>query len=102
MNKNLDLLIINYSTGIFETDLMGIPVIFYHPNNQMLFEPFNGFKQLPTAFNKRELKSVLKKVFCDKKYAYSFTDLQVLKPFVGTVDGKAGKRIFSIITKSLN
>ena len=100
--SGFDLLIINYSTGIFETALMGIPVIFYHPNNQMLFEPFNGFKQLPTAFNKRELKSVLKKVFCDKKYAYSFTDLQVLKPFVGTVDGKAGKRIFSIITKSLN
>lgn len=100
--SEFDLLIINYSTGLLETALMGIPVVFYHHNNQIFFEPFNGFKSLPTAFNKRELKSVLKKVFCDKKYAYSFTDLQVLKPFVGTVDGKAGKRIFNIITESLN
>jgi len=98
--SRFDLLIINYSTGIFETALMGIPVIFYHPNNQILFEPFNGFKQLPTAFNKYELEDILRRIFHDRDYAYSFTDLEVLKPFAGTMDGKAGERILDIITSN--
>ena len=100
--SRFDLLIINYSTAIFETALMGIPVIFYHPNNQMLFEPFNGFKPLPTAFNKYELEDILKKVFHDRDYAYSFTNLEVLRPFTGTMDGKSGDRILGIITSNLN
>lgn len=100
--SGFDLLIINYSTGIFETALMGIPVIFYHPNNQILFEPFNGFKQLPTAFNKHGLEDILRKIFYDRDYAYSFTDIEVLKPFTGPVDGKVGERILDIVTSHLN
>jgi hypothetical protein len=92
-----DLLIINNSTGLFETALMGIPVIFYHPVNQILFEPFDGFESLPTAFNRDELANVLKRCFQDEGYAHSFNDIQVLKPFTGSVDGKAGERIISCL-----
>lgn len=100
--SKFDLLIINYSTAIFETALMGIPVIFYHSNNQILFEPYNGFGPLPTAFTTKELENVLERVFHDRDYAHSFNDLKVLERFTGPVDGKSGERILNIITKHLD
>jgi len=99
--SKFDLLIINYSTAIFETALMGIPVIFYHPNNQMLFEPFDGLGPLPTARSTDELGNMLKKMFENQDYALSFTNIKKLQPFTGPIDGRAGERILNIINSNL-
>ena len=96
--SKFDLVIITYSTGLFEVALMGIPVIFYHPVNQILSEPFNGFESLLTAHTMEELENILKKAFQDQNYAYLFNDLEKLKPFTGPVDGETDKRIFNIIS----
>ncbi|KJR40695.1 CDP-glycerol glycerophosphotransferase domain protein [Candidatus Magnetoovum chiemensis] len=93
--KDYDLAIMSYSTALFETALMGIPVVFYHPSKQILFAPFNGYDKLPSAFSIEELEAVLTQVMTNREYAYLFTQVDNLKPFTGQMDGKAGERIIS-------
>lgn len=89
-----DLYFASYSTTLFETAVMGIPVIFYHPSNQILYPPFDGkCNDLPSAFSDKELDDVFVKLMTDKEYAYKFTDVSVLKPYVGNLDGHSTKRI---------
>lgn len=94
--SHYDLLIIGHSVALFEAALMGLPVIFYNASRQIMFEPFTGrYALLPSANNEKELVEVLKKIFSDKKYAYSFTELKALEPFTGPVDGGSSRRIIN-------
>jgi len=89
-----DLLIASYSTTVFEAAAMGIPVLYYNPSNQILFEPFDGSrKYLPAAFSKEDLARVLDRMMNDREYAYRFTDPEILKPYTGRMDGNSTKRI---------
>lgn len=95
-----DLYFGSYSTTIFETAAMGIPVVFYHPCNQILYPPFDGScRELPMARTKGELESVFQSVMQDKNYALKFTDEKVLAPYTGVMDGMATTRIMNEITK---
>jgi len=89
----VDLMIINHSVAVFEASLMGIPVLYYHPAKQVLFEPFNGKSGLSSALSSEELAGALKRMFEDREYALKFTKKEALEPFTGPFDGKAGDRI---------
>jgi hypothetical protein len=97
--SDYDLVIMPHSVSLFEAALMGLPVVFYLPTKQIMSEPYDGFKHLPTAFTKAELIQVLSQALADKHYAYSFTSSEVLEPFTGPVDGQAGQRIATIINE---
>jgi hypothetical protein len=94
-----DLAIFPHSVAMFETALIGVPVFFYLPTNQLLGSPYNRYPALPSAFNRDELADALIKIFANKDYAYSFTDLKTLEPFTGQVDGQTGGRILAEIAK---
>ncbi|MFH0780000.1 MAG: hypothetical protein V1928_04060 [Parcubacteria group bacterium] len=95
-----DLYFGSYSTTIFETAAMGIPIIFYHPCNQILYPPFDGScRELPMARTKGELEGIFQNVMQDKNYALKFTDEKVLAPYTGVMDGMATTRIMNEITK---
>jgi hypothetical protein len=75
---------------------MGIPVIFYHPCNQILYPPYDGScEELPAAFSLKELERVFARVMEDKDYAYKFTDPKILKPYTGEMDGNSASRIIN-------
>ena len=91
-----DLVIGSYSTTVLEAALMGIPVLFYHPSKQRLYEPFDGScEALPSAFQKYELAETIDLIMKDRSYAYGFTAMDVLKPYVGDGKGRADSRIFA-------
>lgn len=95
-----DLFFASYSTTLFETAVMGIPVIFYHPCNQILYPPFDGTsKELPAAFTSKDLEGVFNKIMDDKDYAYKFTDVEVLRPYVGEIDGNSTSRIINEVIR---
>lgn len=92
-----DLLIINFSVAVLEASLMGIPVLYYHPSKQVLYDPFGGYKGLLSAFSVKELKETLKRIFADKEFAYTFTDTINLAPFSGPLDGRVKDRIKGVL-----
>lgn len=97
-----DLYFGSYSTTLFETAAMGIPVIFYHPCNQILYPPFDGSdNKLPLAFTVEKLERVFNRVMIDKDYAYAFTKPAALNPYVSEMDGQATTRIIKEIAKAI-
>jgi hypothetical protein len=90
---NYDLLIINHSVAVIEASLIGMPVLYYHPARQVLYDPFGGYRDLPSAFTAEELSQTLKRIFENKEFAHTFTDTLKLAPFTGPLDGHAKDRI---------
>jgi hypothetical protein len=92
--SGFDLFFGSYSTTVFESAAMGIPVIFYHPCNQMLYPPYDGScNDLPSAFSREELARVFARVMEDRDFACGFTRRDVLKPYTGEMEGNAAQRI---------
>lgn len=94
---NYDLLIINHSMAVIEASLIGIPVLYYHPAKQVLYDPFGGYKDLPSAFSAEELSQTLKRIFENKEFAHTFTDTLKLAPLTGPLDGHAKDRIMETV-----
>ena len=98
--SNYDLYIASYSTTLFEAAVIGIPVIFYHPCNQILYPPFDGScSELIIASSPCDLEKKFIRVMNDRDYAYKFNDKEVLKPYVGEFDGKSTSRIINEVIK---
>jgi len=90
----------SYSTTIFEAAAMGIPVIFYHPCNQIMYPPFDGScRELPMAETASELKQVFQRVMQNKEFAFGFTDKNALAPYVSDLDGLATSRIMDEVVR---
>ena len=97
-----DLFFASYSSTLFETAAMGIPVIFYHPSNQILYYPFDGScKELPQASSLKNLKKIFDLVMKNKDYAYKFTNIDILKSYVGKLDNKSTLRIIDEVNKTI-
>jgi len=93
-----DLYIASYSTTLLETASMGIPVLFYHPCNQLLYPPFDGScEALPAAFSREDLGEIFSRLATDRDYAYAFTKEAILDPFTGILDGNSTDRILAEI-----
>lgn len=88
---DFDLLIINHSVAVIEASLIGIPVLYYHPAKQVMFEPFNGQGGLISAFDKAELGKAFGRIFKDREYAFQFTKKEVLEPFCASFDANTNK-----------
>lgn len=96
--SHYDLFFASYSSTLFESAAMGVPVIFYHPCNQISYPPFDGScNELPSAFSLEDLEKIFTRVMKDRDYAYKFTDVKVLKPYVGELDGGTTSRIIKEI-----
>ena len=98
---DFDFVIMSYSTAIFESALMGIPVLFYHPSKQMLHEPFNGKSPLPSAFSKKELFVALNKITSDIEFAYRFLKPENLFPYAGEINKQKKYNVLSVLIDSL-
>lgn len=98
--SNYDLFIASYSTTIFEAAAMEIPVMFYHPCNQVLYPPFDGScSELPAAFSLEDFERIFAMVMENGNYAYKFTDTKALKPYVGEMDGNSTSIIINEVVK---
>jgi hypothetical protein len=98
--RDYDLYFGSYSNTIFETAAMGIPVIFYHPCNQIMYPPFDySCRALPMAQTAVELETVFHRVMQDRDYAFGFTAESALAPYVSQLDGQATARIMHEVAK---
>jgi hypothetical protein len=83
-----DLYISIYSQTLFEASCLGVPVIYYKKDSEIMDTPFDGKSELVTACNERELE----KAFYDFKAGDSrynaFLDRSIMEKYVGYLDGK--------------
>ena len=79
---------------------MGIPVMFYHPCNQILYPPFDGScNELTMASSQEELEEKFVCLMNERDYAYKFNSKEVLRPYVGEFDGNSTSRIINEVIK---
>jgi hypothetical protein len=90
--KRADLYISFYSQTLFEASCLGIPVIYYKKDSEIINSPFDGKSELVTIYNVEELKSA----FLDyQDYHIRFNEFlkySIMEKYIGPIDGLNTKR----------
>lgn len=77
-----------YSQTLFEASCLGIPVIYYKKDVEILDPPFDGKSELVTAFTVNDLFAKLESFFKNDPMFDSFKDKKILEKYIGFLDGK--------------
>jgi hypothetical protein len=97
-----DLYISIYSQTLFEASCIGIPVIYYKKDKEILDAPFDKKSELVTV----DTIAGLKQAFYDFKSNHdrynAFLDKRVMEKYVGLLDGKNLERNLAFIKELLN
>jgi hypothetical protein len=100
LNKT-DLYISIYSQTLFEASCLGIPVIYYKKDNEILSPPFDQKSELVTVDTVPELK----RAFLDFQNSHDrfepFLEKSVMEKYVGPLDGKNLERNLSFVSDLL-
>lgn len=90
--QEADLYISTYSQTLFEASCMGIPVIYYKKDTQILNKPFDGDCELVTPVNREELSNAITDFFNHDERFESFKQKEVMEKYIGYLDGRNTKR----------
>lgn len=90
--KEAGLYISLYSQTLFEASCLGVPVIYYKKDTEILTQPFDGKSELVTANTVVELIDVLKAFRDGTDIFESFLKKSVMEKYVGPLDGNNTKR----------
>lgn len=95
--SNADLFISIYSQTLFEASCLGIPVMYYKKDTQLIHPPFDGKSELVTAFCLDDLIDKLEMFYCNSPIYDAFLDKKVMGKYVGYLDGKSTERNIDFI-----
>lgn len=102
--QSADLYISINSQTLFEASSMGIPIIYYKKDNEVLPPPFDNNPDLVTVSTPMDLTQVIKDFRTDSSLFHPFLTKGVMEKYVGPIDGLNTRRnldfIFSLIKKS--
>lgn len=90
--KKADLYISIYSQTLFEASCMGVPVIYYKKDTQVVHKPFDGNSELVTAQDSDGLLVILEKFLNHDPIFEPFKQKEVMQQYVGFIDGGNTKR----------
>ena len=99
--ENLDLYITTYSQTLFEAASLGIPVIYFKKDLEILDPPFDGNSELTTAVNESELFDLVERVLGDETGTFATLDSQTIEKYFGYLDGFNLKRNIDFIYEIL-
>jgi hypothetical protein len=96
-----DLYISIYSQTLFEASCLGIPVIYYKKDTEVINPPFDGNSELVTIKNVQELIQAL--IDFQKKHVKfnAFLKRSIMEKYIGPLDGKNIERNINFIEKIL-
>jgi hypothetical protein len=99
--KITDLYLTIYSQTLFEASSLGIPVIYYKKDVEIIDSPFNGNSELVTLFLSEE---IIQAFYDFKKYDDRFKPFlkkEVMEKYIGFLDGKNLERNTNFIKNLL-
>jgi len=96
-----DLYISIYSQTLFEASCLGIPVIYYKKDDEVLYPPFDGKSELVTLSTVNDLV----KAYDDFKVSHarydSFLDQKIMEKYIGFLDGNNLERNMNYVYELL-
>ncbi len=97
-----DFYITIYSGTLFEASSLGIPVLYYKKDTEVLTPPFDGASELVTALTPDDLVRKIELFYEQDKSYEPFKDKRVLEKYVGPLDGRNLERNMDFIYSLLN
>ncbi len=97
-----DLYISIYSQTLFEASCLGIPVVYYKKDEELLDPPFDKKSELVTVDTVEALKQAFFDFQIDHGRFKAFLDKQVMEKYVGPLDGKNLERNLAFIYDMLD
>ena len=97
-----DLYITIYSQTLFEASCMGIPVIYYKKDTEVINPPFDGKSELVTIYDVQELIEALNDFKKNHSRFNAFLDRSVMEKYIGPLDGRNLDRNINFIENILN
>ena len=97
-----DLYISIASQTLFEASCLGIPVIYYKNDREILDSPFNSRSELPTFHTSDELVVALEEFRLNKDDFAIFQDRKVMEKYIGSLDGLNLTRNLDFIMKLIS
>lgn len=97
-----DIYISIYSQTLFEASALGVPVIYYRADSEVMFEPFDMNSELVTVSTQSGLVDLLYR-FMEKDPCFDeFLNVQTMEKYIGPLDGNNLYRNLEFIKKILN
>jgi CDP-glycerol glycerophosphotransferase (TagB/SpsB family) len=97
-----DLYISIYSQTLFEASCLGIPVIYYRADVEVMFEPFDAKSELVTVTSPEQLVVAFEKFVANDDCYLDFLNPKVMEKYVGPLDGNNLNRNLEFIDQLLN
>jgi hypothetical protein len=99
-----DFYITFYSQSLFEASCMGIPVLYYKKDTEIIDPPFNGKSELVTACSFEDLVEKIERFYRRDPIYESFRDRGVMGKYIGPLDGLNVQRnidfIYSLLSEN--
>jgi len=99
--ERTDFYISIYSQTLFEASVLGIPVVYYKKDNEIIDPPFDGKSELVTVGSIKELQVAVQDFQKGKKRFDFFLKKSVMEKYIGALDGKNMERNLDFIYKCL-
>lgn len=99
---NADLYISIYSQTLFEASILGVPVIYYRADSEVMFEPFDMNSELLTVSTPSELVDLFYRFIEGDPCFDEFLNVQTMEKYIGPLDGNNLDRNLGFIKKILN
>ena len=101
--SQVDLFISISSQTLFEASCMGVPVLYYRKDTQILHPPFDGKSELVTAISVDDLINKIELFYENDEIFEVFKQRTVMEKYVGPLDGRNLQRnmdfIYSLISE---
>ena len=100
--EGVDLYISTYSQTLFEAAAIGIPVIYFKKDLEVLNPPFDGNSELVTALDKISLLNCIEDVLDERKASFATLSTKEIEKYFGSLDGQNLKRNIQLIDSLIN
>ena len=91
-----------YSQTLFEASCLGIPVLYYRKDSEVMFAPFDNNSELVTATSVEELIQAFYDYQNSHKRYDAFLDRKVMEKYIGPLDGNNLQRNLQFIHNLLD
>jgi len=100
--EQTDFYISIYSQTLFEASCLGVPVVYYKKDNEVMDTPFDEKSELITANNKDALMTTIVRFYNAHELFQNFLEKTVMEKYIGPLDGRNTERNIAQIYKMLN
>jgi len=99
--EKTDFYISFYSQTLFEASALGIPVVYYRKDNEIMDAPFDGNSELVTSYSVKELEQSIVDFLEDNPRYSEFLKRDAMEKYIGPLDGENLNRNLNFIKKML-